>query len=334
MQTAAAAAAAVVVVASSAAEEEEELALPRLIVQDTARAIALDHDAHNEAFAVTARFRAALRSGAPEQLRAFMARDGYRLGNAEWEGGFGEHVALDEALRDEAMPLEMIGLFFRELGGRFIVSSRFVMCVFSLLIQIDNERWVEPRHPRNAGLPMDDDAAARWAARMAELVRYLVEEEGLQMPIRMPHRYRARAWGTYPLSDLMDLARTGTAWAAYCAFGQYLIDADIITNDEGLLMRFVLRFTPAETVGFWARRLGIETLSDEALQGIIMMQRDQSSPEARAVLAAESARRAAVQVHMRALLMLPAANAPGRAALQDSFLAQYIQSIAWADAPF
>ncbi len=302
--------------------DEENQRQQRQIEADAERATTLNLAAYAETENVVARFRAALRSGNPAELRAFMARHGYRLGSGEEEG---EHMVLDEAMRDEHMPLEMVGLFFRELGGRFMLSQHFHVCVFSALINIDDNRWVQERDPRNAGLPTDDDALERWTARMAALVRYLVED--LRMPIRMPHSYRRRNWvTTLGFAPLIVLARQASGWAAYCAFRQYVHD-DQGEDDEGLMLQVLTRCS-TETVAFWARRMGLETLPYDAIQHLLERHGVQTlSQQVLAILEAEVARRAAVRVHMRALMMLPskdASNAWARQTLEDPYLAHHI----------
>ena len=283
---------------------------------------ALRHDSS------TARLLAALRSGAPEQLFPFqyMAANGYRIGNdADNSYGYGERVVLEEALRDATLPLERVGLFFRELGGRFMVSPIHDVCVFSVLVQIDQAH----HHPPNAALPPDSE---RWAARMAEVVRYLVEEAG--MPMDAAHGYRAVPEMYMPRQTLLVMARKASAWAAYAAFRPYFFFAPRDDRKEGRhLMLQVLLCTPDATVAYWARRLGIATLSDGALQRMQShVHARGGTPEAHATLAAEIQRRAAERVHMRALLMLQArdpSNAWARDTLEDPYLAQHIHTLAW-----
>ena len=270
-----------------------------------------------------------------------MAEKGYRRGNGS-EDGYAERLVLEEALRDATLPLEMVGLFFRRLGGRFMVSQRFDVCVFSMLIKIDNDRWVQRHYPRNAAdLPTDDAAVERWAARMAEIVRYLVED--VRLPIRMPHMYRTLPFASTPHAPLMTLARQAHAWATYCALGQYLKDnQDPHQSEEEVVLQVLERSSPS--MAYWAHRLGIQTLSDDAFSNLLHSSSfshnaDAEDPQARALLTAEVARRTAERVHMRALLLLPshdddASHGQARQVLQDPYLAQHIHSLAWKDAQY
>jgi hypothetical protein len=78
--------------------------------------------------------------------------------------------------------------------------------VFSLLVLLDNSRY--------AG---EEGEVKRWESRMAEVVRYLVEE--LNMPIRMRQTYCSRPLGR--TDTLLKLARDESSWACYAAFAPY-----------------------------------------------------------------------------------------------------------------
>ena len=194
-------------------------------MDDDARADALATRAYDEPEAAVERLNAAVRSGDEAALRAVMARHGFALGAG---GHCVEHLVLRELMRHDEVPLTMLRVLFCELGGRFVVSGASSassdVCVFSLLIEIDGERWCN--HARaliNEGLRNDDTAAACWAARMAAVVRYLVED--LALPIRMvstrysvPDTLRIRKKSIGRPAALIDLAREYRAWPAYLAF--------------------------------------------------------------------------------------------------------------------
>ena len=192
-------------------------------------------------------FRAALRTGDPQTVTDFMARHCLSscCSHDDYDG-ICERIVLEEAMMMLEEPTSMrqqmimIQHFFRELGGRFMVSPRFNVCVFSLLIQIDQARWISP-------LPAADDEndAKRWAARMAEVVRYLVED--LHMPHDNHQLFRLHAHREGRSGTLMQLAFDVGAWSAYCAFGQCSSsssDEQPISKNSFHLLQRVLASTP------------------------------------------------------------------------------------------
>ena len=286
-------------------------------------------------------FRAALRTGDPQTVADFMAS--HCLSNCcSHDDGICERIVLEEAMMmmpgeptttssSSSMQQQMIFQhFFRELGGRFMVSPRFNVCVFSLLIQIDQARWISP-----LPAPDDENDAKRWAARMAEVVRYLVED--LHMPHDNHQLFRLHAHREGRSGTLMQLAFDVGAWSAYCAFGQCSSsssDEQPISKNSFHLLQRVLASTP-RTMAYWVRRFGIRTLSDDALHRLIHRRMDLYQSKAQELLTAEVQLRTQERVHMRALMMMQARdnnNALAREVLESADIGRLIHKLAWKDA--
>ena len=317
---------------------------------DTARGIALygatttttttehdDDDAQRLGVLLFNLFRATLRTGDPDDaVTAFVTR---LVGSGALEEGgmmmMCERIVLEEeAMLNEGEPTTTLQMI------RLLGASSLRFDVFSFLIKIDHERWTQTNTTTTTTFPAaaaeeddddDDDyyddagtKKERWAARMAEIVRYLVEE--LHMPIRM---------------SLLDLARDTGAWSAYCAFRQYCCCCGN-QQQQGFtlvgLILDVLRNSPPGTVAYWARHFGIRTLSDDAVQYLVgliisgVRRRTIDVFEAQAVLTAEIQLRTDERVHMRALMMMMQARGPARRVLESADIGRLIHKLAWEDA--
>ena len=297
---------------------------------DAARFMDLYRTERTKQEVVLDQFRAALSTGDPQTVTAFITSHGSHLGRGS-EEGVCERIVLELAMQNEGdSTLKMIGLFFRELGGRFMISSRFDVCVFCLLIQIDHARWL-----RSTGTVDDLNAAVDlWTARMAEVVRYLVED--LRFPIRLPdHNFSMYSISYGQLKQpLMQLARNAGAWSVYCAFGQYNRMQQQDGEDQLLgLLHKVLTVSPWRTVAYWVRYFGIRTLSDDALQTLhnrIAVSHEQ--PEALEVTTAEIQLRTEQRVHMFALVTMQSrdpSNGMARSVFENVDVNRLIHKLAW-----
>ena len=131
----------------------------------------------------------------------------------------------------------------------------------------------------------------------------------------------------------MQLARDNGAWSAYCAFGQYCGNPEDL-SPVGLIQN-VLRVSPPGTVAYWARHFGIRTLSDDALQHLLVGAALQHLLEAQTMLTAEIQLRTDERVYMRALVMIKARdNAWAREVLESADIGRLIHTLAWKDARF
>ena len=157
--------------------------------------------------AAFARLRRAVIAGDMDAMRAaYAGNNGFLIGTGALHGGT-EYLVLTEIMENSDLSLEVLGLFFNELGGRFLVDQQYNVCVFSMLLHIESSKVI-----------FEEEEAERWTLRVAEVVRYLVEK--LKMPIRMTCRFCMR-----PLTadgTLMELAMDSGSWACYTAFSQFI----------------------------------------------------------------------------------------------------------------
>ena len=174
---------------------------------DTEKAQKLDvqnRDIHGEC---EMQWTQAICSNSVETLRAVFSRDAFLLGTLS-QHGWAEHEMLSQALKNPSVPLTMLDAFFGRMGGRFHVSGKARMCVFSLLMKVEAE-WL----PR-----MDLENHERRQSRMDAVVTHLVEV--VKLPVRMALKYQTSALGeSFPL---LELASRATARAANSALARYL----------------------------------------------------------------------------------------------------------------
>jgi hypothetical protein len=210
---------------------------------DTERALQLREHETGQSSAAFTRLRLAVQSGNIDAMRAaFDGINGFLIGL--WSSrGQSESVVFEEILKNCDLSLDLLGVFFRELGGRFIVDSECNVCVFSLLVLLDNSRY--------AG---EEGDVKRWESRMAEVVRYLVEE--LNMPIRMWQHYRIRPGGRS--NTLLGLARDASSWACYAAIAPYY--GPLTTRD--FLWAVLTEHEPDVCTNYWVQKLAVK-MEDE-----------------------------------------------------------------------
>jgi hypothetical protein len=261
----------------------------------------------------------AVRAGDIDAMRAaYSGIGGFHLGLGAVHGHT-EYIVLRETLRNEAVPLDLLGVFFRELGGRFIIDAQYDVCVFSELVMLDEE---------HQGFHYADREAEkeRWSMRMAEIVRYLVDE--LRMPILMQYEYRLRPFTTRT-GTLLQLAWDTHSWACYFAFARYIPRP---RTDAACLERCVTQDNAYHR--YWARRLALEINDDHVVWGAIRGT-ETANPALFNELAAPFRDR---REHMQVLLFLQESgpeNAAARRVMADiSPLSHMIHTLAFADAPF
>jgi hypothetical protein len=131
---------------------------------DTERALQLREKETDQRCVAFQLLRLAVQAGDIDAMRAaFDGNNGFLLGLGS-SHGHSEKLVLEEIFNNCDLPLELLGVFFRELGGRFIVDPGYNVCVFSLLVLLDYSHYAE-----------EEGRVKRWESRMAEVVRYLVE---------------------------------------------------------------------------------------------------------------------------------------------------------------
>lgn len=284
--------------------------------RDTELATQLYHEAGMERDAAFKRLCDAVRTGDIEAMRAvYEGKNGFLIGTGA-SSGYSESVVLTEVLKNSEIPLELLGVFFKELGGRFIVDRTYNVCVFSMLVQIEcSAHFAEA------------DEVERWTLRMAEVVRYLVEKIGF--PIRMKVLYAMRPLTTS--RTLMMLAMESSVWACYTAFGQFMHPLP-----NSILLECVLGERQASPrSNYWVKRFAAE-VKDEKLIWTHSIRAD-LVPEHIELLKAEGQRFARTRQHMQALLLLQdkdPSNAFARAAMDNFNISWMILTMGFKDALF
>jgi hypothetical protein len=167
----------------------------------------------------------------------------------------------------------------------------------------------------------------RWASRIAEVVRYLVEE--LNYPIRMKQGYCIRPM-TGHYAPLLSLARDSEAWACYTAFSQF----DSKPN-FGHCLEFILIYkTTGIKSDYWMKLFVAKTHENQLGS---LFETHGLRPEHLALLRAEGERRMQTREHMQALLLLQSndpGNAAARAVMNNHTLSHMILAQAFEDAFF
>jgi hypothetical protein len=192
----------------------------------------------------------------PDALRAlFASADGYRLGGS----GRAERVLLEQALQLPDDLRELLVVFFRELGGRFYFEKTRA-CVFSVLIELDAERW---RNDVDEPQPGD---VARWAARVDAVVECLVVSAGL--PVRMQRRYSLPGQAHLAeCSALHELAYAHGAWPMLFALARHL-DPRLVrayVAPEARLEQVLRHGYMRPLCVYWTRVFAAEVEDEEAL---------------------------------------------------------------------
>ena len=238
-----------------------------------------------------ARLRQAVSANDMDAMRAaYAGNNGFLIGIGALHG-YSEYLVLTEVLKNSNLSLELLGLFFNELGGRFFVDSQYNVCVFSMLLQIESSTVI-----------FEEEEAERWTVRVAEVVRYLVEK--LKMPIRMTCRFCMR-----PLTadgTLMELAMDSGSWACYTAFSQFIP----VPTSNPLEQLLKQRHTDFRS-NYWVKRL-VAAVEDEDLLWRLLQQTD-FLPQHIALLKERGVQFQERRENMQALLFLQRKD-PGNAA--------------------
>jgi hypothetical protein len=269
--------------------------------------------------AALARLTDAVRAGDIDAMRAaYSGIGGFHLGLGAVHGHT-EHIVLRETLDNEAVPLDLLGVFFRELGGRFMVDAQYNVCVFSKLIMLDDE------HQR---FRSDQEAEEeRWSMRMTTIVRYLVDE--LHMPIRTQYAYYLRPLCTHS-GTLLQLAWDTHSWACYFAFAQYIPRQ---STDTSCFERCVAVTQDNAHHRYWAKRLALDIKDD----GVVWDAMQQTMTENPALFNAVAAPLSERREHMQALLLLQERGPENAAAcrvMDDPNLSHSIHALAFENSRF
>jgi hypothetical protein len=246
---------------------------------------------------------------------AYEGKNGFIIGTGS-TCGYSERVVLEEVLKNSDLPLDILGVFFRDLGGRFIVDIPHNVCVFSMLIMMECEKRTD-----------QVEEVERWASRIAEVVRYLVEE--LKYPIRMKQGYSIRAL-TGHYAPLLPLARDSEAWACYTAFSQFDSKPNFVHCLESILHD---RRTDIKS-DYWVKLVAAKVHENRLGS---LSETPFFRPEHLALLRAEGERRMQTREHMQALLLLQSndpGNAAARAVMNNHTLSHMILAQAFEDAFF
>ena len=286
--------------------------------RDTALAERLRDAETREHYDVFDRFLAVVRAGDIDALRSVFEGRAVLILGGESQGRL-EQTVLTEVMNNSGIRLDLLGVFFKELGGRFMVDARYGMCVFSMLIMIDCAKNI-----------VQVEEVERWTVRMAEVVRYLVENVGY--PIRMRQEYRVRPLAT--TGTLMTLARDTGAWASYMAFAQFIRPAPFLN----LLEKLIRESFKGEAVrsSYWFKRFATGMFAEDVDDVVIwnLSQLPNLLPERAAFLHAEGVRRVQLK---QALLLLQdqySSNVWQRELMRHSELSRVILTRAFEDTPF
>jgi hypothetical protein len=282
--------------------------------RDTERALQLFNAPTKERDAAFVRLREAVRAGDIDALRAaYEGGNGFIIGTGASQG-YIETLVITEALNNSHVPLELLSVFFQELGGRFMVGEGYGVCVFSMLIEVEGTKYIP-----------DAEEAERWTLRLAEVVRHLVEKVGY--PIRMELSYRVR-----PLANsapLMKLAQDSRAWACYMAFAQFIHPAPV----SSLLQCVVQEQNANARSGYWVKRFAAAVEDEVSLWNCSQL--PDILPEHVALINAEGEGR--VQ-HKQTLLLLQDQNSDNtawqRAVMSHPNISHLILTLAFEHTPF
>jgi hypothetical protein len=292
--------------------------------RDTQRANELCEAEARACNAASNRLREAVQNGDIDAMRAaFGGMNGLLIGTgvSHFGGESSEQIVLTEVLNNSNLSLEILNVFFRELKGRFMVDVQHSVCVFSMLIHIECSTNFE-----------QDAEVGRWTLRVAEVVRYLVNE--LKMPIHANKLYRPRAMMSFCL-PLMDLAMDFNACACIHAFGQFMrinVFGHFTPNSIALyLLEEVLDAHRSNAHSrFWIKRLATAAEDDDALWHL--SRRTKFLAEHTALLNDEVVAR---RQHKQVLLLLQnrvPGNAWACAVMDDSELSHMIMKQAFSNA--
>jgi hypothetical protein len=285
--------------------------------RDTERALELYDSARHERDTAFMCLRLAVRAGDLNAMKAaYEGKNGFIIGTGSMHG-YSERIVFEEVLNNSDLPLDILGVFFRDLGGRFIVDLQYHVCVFSMLIMMEYEKRTD----------QVEEEVERLSSRIAEVVLYLVDE--IKYPIRMRESYRVRALNGH-YAPLLQLARDSEAWACYTAFSQF----DSTPNFVHCL-EFILKDRRTGITSDYWFKLFAAKIHENPLG--ILSETPGFLPEHTAFLRAEGGRRMQTREHMQALLLLQShdpGNAAARAVMNNHALSHMILVQAFEDAFF
>ena len=253
------------------------------------------------------RFEDSVRMGDINRMRAiFQDVDGYLLGLNNTHGNL-ETILIEAALRTR-MDLNMLWVFFKERRvGRYLVDPAFNVCVFSIVIRIDDLITHERVH--------NPEFAAQHIARVAEVVHYMVEALGMPVPRDMPFRLHVNSRS----APLLELALLVGAWASYAALVPH-VQTD--ANETHMLPRLIRHRHAGSLYSIYCLTRLLPSVTDEQLEALLL-----ARPENPHLLA-EAEHRTRTRQHMRALTLMPRPGAPGNGVLDNDYLSQLIHQSA------
>jgi hypothetical protein len=259
------------------------------------------------------RFEGSVRTSDINRMRAiFQDVDGYLLGLNNTHGHL-ETILIEEALRTR-MDLNMLWVFFKELRvGRYLVDPAFNVCVFSIVIRIDDLITHERVH--------NPEFAAQHIARVAEVVHYMVNALGMPVPRDRPFRLHVNSLER----PLLELALLVGAWASYAALVPH-VQTD--ANETHMLPRLIRHRHARSLYSIYCLTRLLPHATDEQLEALLQAQRD--NPH----LVAEAQHRTQTRQQMRALTLMPRPGAPGNGVLDNDYLSQLIHQEATKDHRF
>jgi len=242
------------------------------------------------------RVHIAVQSGDVDALRAaFEGRNGLILGRLTKQGSL-ERMILLEMMNAPGAPLELLEVFFRELGGRFLPDQdrTYSVHVYSLLIDIDSGNRIA-----------SEQEVGRWTERMAEIVGYIAETLGQPVP---RWTFFSKNSNAYSLNctqgTLIQMAWNNEAYAAWSAFAKHVPPLEGQTAFN-IIDRMALQQNTEPYSNFWFLR-SVPDITDDALERLMSRQETEGPHQQyafRPLMNAEAERRRTTRFDVRLLFV-------------------------------
>jgi hypothetical protein len=203
--------------------------------------------------------RSAVQSGDVNALRAaFDGRNGLILGRLTKNGRL-ERMMLLEMMKAPDAPLELLRVFFRDLGGRLWPNpyKKPGVHVYSLLIDIDYDfRYQEIASEHEVG---------RWTERLAKIVDFFAEVN----PVPCGSHFSMISRSIYPRGTLIQLAWNNEAYAAWTALKKHVRVLEGQTAYNMIDRKALRRGTGVNAYSsFWFKRF-VPDVTNDALEMVM-----------------------------------------------------------------
>jgi len=282
-------------------------------------------------------FTAAIRNDDEAALRAFVQRDGFAYALTA-KGDQAESIVLNAALAGK-LSIRLMEVFFRELGGRYIVELEEGLTVWGTLLRVD--AWllqIGPNQDINRG---NAQYLVQLYRRMEEVVACLMETlrfplgpfPGLAAP-RGRHVQR----NTLRVTQVMRVALENfQAFNSVLALGQRLLTPEAYAHEVSEVWAPYMLTTisdvealQSEAHAAWLREVLLPRVSTEVV--LRFRANERLRPMVLHALADEADRRAnATTRHMASLLHFQPRNTSAERVMQAPELSDLIHRLSWTD---